>query len=134
MCVKLPPEDLNFGPYPPPPIPHKHLYLWSDYRTKGVWWYLIKLYHDNNNPEVNWPFVFVTKIMSTIPSLEDNVSLKLFLYLFIKCEFENLIIGLHILYILNKHVWKLENVLKTQDLFRPPNNKLRLDWFYSNFD
>ena len=131
MCVKLPPEDLNFGPYPPP-TPHKHLYLWNDYRTKGVRWYLIKLYHDNNNPKVNWPFVFVTKIMSTIPSLEDNVSLKLFLYLFIKCEFENLIIGLSILYILNKHVWKLENVLKTQYLFRPPNNKLRLDWFYSN--
>ena len=25
-------------PYPLTPIPHKHLYLWSDHRTKGIQW------------------------------------------------------------------------------------------------
>ena len=34
MCVKLFPENLNFGPYSL--TPHKHLYLWSDYRTKSA--------------------------------------------------------------------------------------------------
>ena len=29
------------------------------------------------------------------------------------------------------HSWKLENMLKTQELFRP-QLKLRLDYFYSN--
>ena len=32
MYVKFPPRDLNPGLYPP--TPHKHLYLWSDHRTK----------------------------------------------------------------------------------------------------
>ena len=26
--------------WPLPPIPHKHLYLWSDHHTKGAWWYV----------------------------------------------------------------------------------------------
>ena len=26
-------------PQPLPPTPYKHLYLWSDHRTKGAWWY-----------------------------------------------------------------------------------------------
>ena len=25
-------------PWPLPLTPHKHLYLWSDYHTEGVWW------------------------------------------------------------------------------------------------
>ena len=36
MCVKLSLGDLN-------PTPHKHLYLWSDQRTKGSWWYYISI-------------------------------------------------------------------------------------------
>ena len=36
--MKLSPGDLNPGLCPPHPTPHKHLYLWSDYRTKGVRW------------------------------------------------------------------------------------------------
>ena len=32
MYVKFPPRDLNPGLYPP--TSHKHLYLWSDHRTK----------------------------------------------------------------------------------------------------
>ena len=34
MCVKFPLVDLNPDLYPL--TPHKHLYLWSDHRTKGV--------------------------------------------------------------------------------------------------
>ena len=30
-------------PRPLSPTPHKHLFLWSDYRTKGARWYLDKL-------------------------------------------------------------------------------------------
>ena len=34
VCVKLPPGDFNSGLYPP--TPYKHLFLWNDYRIKGV--------------------------------------------------------------------------------------------------
>ena len=32
----------------------------------------------------------------------------------------------------NDSIWKLENVLKIQELFRPPKLKLRLNRFYTN--
>ena len=30
----------RFEPLTLPPTLYKHLYLWSDHRTKGVWWYV----------------------------------------------------------------------------------------------
>ena len=41
MYVKFSPRDLNPGPYPL--TPHKHLYLWSDHRIKGVRWYVLRV-------------------------------------------------------------------------------------------
>ena len=49
MCVKFPPGDLNPDFCPLPPTPHKHLYLWSDHRTKGAQLYGISAFIYTNN-------------------------------------------------------------------------------------
>ena len=47
MCVKLPFGDLN--PDSCAPTPHKHLYLWSNHRTKGARWYLLSIIWKHQN-------------------------------------------------------------------------------------